>query len=395
MALWLAFFGSAFADPPRVVGVDVPRPPAPPDRGPLPVVGGSDVDDPDDWPDVAAVSDGRNVFCTGTLIAPDVVLTAGHCISSDVEEVVLGTNDFGDPGEVIGVDDAIEYPNWEDGSFDVGVLILEESSSIRPRTIATDCVREDIENGAEVVMVGYGALDPNGQRYTDDLQEGETEIDAAECDTEWLGCARDIMPDGELTAGYVGAGACYGDSGGPLYLPTDRGTFVVGVASRVAAPCGNGGIWVRPDHPDLFEWIEDVTDRTLPRPLCLDATAPTLYFVKNQPGTSQIDVDNVDSPVDFEVVGPPVFGSASVTAAGLVTFVPERGFLGPDEVVVRFRDEEGWVGEVEISIQGVSRGSYRAATGERAPCGCASPAPSGSFVVGLLAALVWRRKRRV
>ena len=39
------------------------------------------------------------------------------------------------------------------------------------------------------------------------------------------------MPDGELGAGGMGIDTCPGDSGGPLYLPTDFGTFLAGVTS--------------------------------------------------------------------------------------------------------------------------------------------------------------------
>src|SRR5947207_2497454 len=70
---------------------------------PAPVVGG-DVVSSRAWPDVVGViSDtGR---CTGTLIAPDVVLTAGHCADLQPTEVVTFADDLapGAPGEHIKV----------------------------------------------------------------------------------------------------------------------------------------------------------------------------------------------------------------------------------------------------------------------------------------------------
>lgn len=396
----LAVVGPAVASPPVTSAAGstfVPTGPGPGKDAALPVVGGDDVQDPMDWPDVAGVSDGRQVFCTGTLIAPDVVLTAGHCVlGTHPAEVILGTNDYDQPGEVIAIDDWFEYPRSQSGGFDVGVLVLAEPSSYAPRVIATDCVRDDIDDGVDAIVVGYGATDPNATRYSSDLQEGNTAIEDAECNTSLLGCASDVMPDGELTAGFVGASVCSGDSGGPLYLPTDRGTFLVGVTSRGAIPCGNGGIFGRPDNPTLFNWIEDVTERRLPRPLCLEPSARPLYFVKNHPAWTQIDPGSDASPYEYDVVTQPVFGSAFVDASGQVAFTPERGFRGNDQVIVRVRDHEGWTGEVAIPIEHVSRGEYHDYTGEKAPCGCGHAPTGGSFAFAVgLAALLRVRRRSV
>src|SRR5690349_18755974 len=61
-----------------------------------PVVGGNAAK-PGEWPDVALVV-APQALCTGTLIAPDVVLTAGHCIETHPFEVIVGTVDFSAPG---------------------------------------------------------------------------------------------------------------------------------------------------------------------------------------------------------------------------------------------------------------------------------------------------------
>ncbi len=393
----LALSGLAVAGPPTPLTSDPARVPSgPPALGGhmLPIIGGDDVQDPGDWPDVAGVSDGREVFCTGTLIAPDVVLTAGHCVlGTHLKEVILGTNDYDEPGEVIDIVDWFEYPHSQSGGFDVGVLLLGHASSYPPRVIATDCVRDDIDDNADAVIVGYGATDANASRYNSILHEGNTAIDAAECDSAFYGCASDVMPDGELTAGFVGASVCSGDSGGPLYLPTDRGVFLAGVTSRGAIPCGNGGIFGRPDNATLFSWIEDVTERQLPRPLCLEPTARPLYYVKNQPATTPIDAGSDADPYTFDVVTPPVFGSARVDDAGVLTFTPERGFHGNDQVVVRVRDDRGWTGEVAIPIVHVSRGDYRDFTGEKAACGCDQSPAGGAFAFALTLALLVRRRR--
>src|SRR5512138_3522047 len=54
--------------------------------GPAPIVGGSEVP-AGKWPDAVAVL-GAQGSCTGTLIAPTVVLTAGHCAEANPTRVI-------------------------------------------------------------------------------------------------------------------------------------------------------------------------------------------------------------------------------------------------------------------------------------------------------------------
>src|SRR5687767_1813843 len=71
------------------------------------------------WPDTVAVL--GNGACTGTLIAPDVVLTAGHCIGG-MTRVIANTTDYNAAGGVQAtVKSQTAYPNWET-TFDIGVI---------------------------------------------------------------------------------------------------------------------------------------------------------------------------------------------------------------------------------------------------------------------------------
>src|SRR5512135_3039343 len=102
-----------------------------------PVVGGTPVP-VGAYPDAVAVL-ARDAMCTGTLIAPDVVLTAGHCIETNPVEVIVGSVELSRPGgEAIAVKSATAYPHWEH-SYDVGVLVLEHPAPVKPRAIASAC----------------------------------------------------------------------------------------------------------------------------------------------------------------------------------------------------------------------------------------------------------------
>lgn len=239
---------------------------------PAPVVGGS-ASPPGAWPDVAAVL-ANDAMCTGTLIAPDVVLTAGHCIGVHPVEVVLGSVDLSDAtsGEVIAVKSATAYPDWQH-SYDVGVLVLEHAATAKPRAIASACtISEHLTAGAKVEVVGFGLTDKAGTGMNVKLHQAMLAVDNPTCAGD-PSCEPSIAPGGEFIAGGDGKDACFGDSGGPIFIPSDRGSAIVGVVSRgiaaSGAPCGGGGVYVRADK--VVTWIEHLTSRTLGRTSCTGA----------------------------------------------------------------------------------------------------------------------------
>ncbi len=252
------------------------------------VVGGKDAP-AGHWPDTAAVFFGAEQGCTGVLIAPDLVLTAGHC-AGGITHVLLDTIDYTQGGEKIEVVETIVQQNWS-RTYDLSLLILAEESSVEPRVIAQGCALDNyLYDGAEVVIVGYGATDVWGERYGSRLQQAQTTVIDAECTDMELGCASQVSPGGELRAGGDGVDACFGDSGGPLYLvPSDHAgntssrmdyniaarqadpeAYLVGITSRgydtAYQPCSEGGIYVRPDA--VIAWIEESAGVELPEPDC-------------------------------------------------------------------------------------------------------------------------------
>src|SRR5207248_4679353 len=117
----------------------------------LPVVGGS-LAEPGAFPDVVAVL-GSHGSCSGTLVAPDVVVTAGHCAEIDPVEVVAGTTDYTAGGERVDVARVSVYPGWDSG-FDVAAIVLAHPlASAAPRAVATEC---SIGRGDEVEIAGFG-----------------------------------------------------------------------------------------------------------------------------------------------------------------------------------------------------------------------------------------------
>lgn len=294
------------------------------------------------WPDVAAVNDpSGDQACTGTLIAPNVVLTAGHCMDIPPASVVVGTASLArlSDGEVIAVSQRFEYPN-SFRSYDVGVLVLANSSRFAPRAIATGWARLDITNGAAVAIAGYGATDRDANMFTSTLQEATTSITDADCTTK-AGCNTLAQPAGELGAGGMGIDTCPGDSGGPLYLVTDYGTFLAGVTSRGYNDnnyyCSEGGIYARPDK--IVDWIEEVSGIKVargPEP----STSEPLVAIRGHAAEAQVVAnDPKGTSHTFAITTPPGNGTAAIRDDGLLRVCTRNDVAGIDTLVVTVTDK--------------------------------------------------------
>jgi len=240
------------------------------------VVGGSDVPE-GKWPDTVAVL-GKRGICSGTLIAPDVVLTAGHCADIEPVSVVANTIDYaGNSGTKVNVARTVAYPDWEN-SYDVSVIVLGTPiNAVTPRRIGTACSFDAFAPSTPVRLVGFGATDMQGATTNTHLKEAMTAVVDPTC-ADGHGCNPSVAPGGEFVAGGTGnADSCFGDSGGPVYLDTPRGAILVGAVSRgvsgAATPCGGGGIYVRTDK--IIPWIEETTGRTVAKDECTAETYST------------------------------------------------------------------------------------------------------------------------
>ena len=99
--------------------------------------------------------------------------------------------------------------------------------------------------------------------------QAETTVADFDC-TGGRGCNASVSPNGEMAAGGNSVDSCFGDSGGPLYLKTEVGDYLVGVTSRgyddAIDFCGEGGIYTRADA--VVDWIEEESGQEIPRATC-------------------------------------------------------------------------------------------------------------------------------
>jgi len=239
------------------------------------IVGGA-VASGSEAPEVAALFVADLYGCSGVLIAPDLVLSAGHCWSATTAEksVILGASDYESDGERIVVVEDWRMPDHLE-TFDVAVFALERPATAAPARLVGACEADEVlYDGVMATIYGYGATDVDAKVETTALHRATIPVADHDCSEPDRGCRTAVAPGGELRAGGDGVDTCVGDSGGPLFVDTPDGRALAGVTSRSSLPaatdCGSGGLYVRADA--IADWIEATTGRTLEPAPCTPST---------------------------------------------------------------------------------------------------------------------------
>lgn len=255
LALWLG-------DPGDVAGPGGPRLPA------------ANVAEDCQWPTVVSFRAGQEK-CTGTLVHPEIVVTASHCVLSGTPERMRFGEEFSPESRTMDVAECWTRPEYEvalDPAEDIAACRLVEPVADVPLTpLLGACETEAaIVPDVDVTLVGFGITDAG-----DDFG------------TKRYAFTRVVEPvreDGTFVAGDDVVNGCDGDSGGPALVRLADGTWHVAGVLVYGPDCGAGPSRYLAASRHLA-WLEEVTGRDLspcrdadgawaPGPDCLVATDP-------------------------------------------------------------------------------------------------------------------------
>ena len=212
-------------------------------------------------------------YCGGTLIAPDVVLSAAHCKGADT--VTIGRynvdwwdGDLSSEYDTRTVAEEVRHPRYNKRSLKNDIMLIRLSEASDKPTMAID-YDGSADLNTELRVMGWGALQEDGS-YPDILQQVNLDYVSTSACKRAYGSS-EISTDMMCAEG-AGKDACQGDSGGPLIIPgvSESSDVQVGVVSW-GEGCAKKG------YPGVYSKISESWDDFLSDQLArwgVDITTP-------------------------------------------------------------------------------------------------------------------------
>ncbi|MGX7706058.1 S1 family peptidase [Methylobacterium sp. Gmos1] len=174
------------------------------------VVGGTEAPDASLARSSVMVLSSRGGVCTGIVLARDVVLTAAHCAAPGAEHRVHFRDESGSP-VLLGVAARAVHPGYDAGAIagrrrSIDLALLRTETALPARFVPASLTEAPVAAGTPLTLGGYGVARPGDHRSTGTFRTATLPL------VEPYGPSRILV----WLKGGSAAGACEGDSGGPI-----------------------------------------------------------------------------------------------------------------------------------------------------------------------------------
>ena len=233
------------------------------------IVGGA-IASPGAQPSLAFVSgqfaNGSGESCSGTVVAPDLILTAGHCAENILTgvpyrpqdlEVITGRENLSDDseGQELTVSHVWVNPGFHPPSETGDAALLQLTRQTRAPALPLDAEYDPsgIQTGSQGAVFGWGKTSGTATGISQQLKTASLAVQTqSNCQTAWGDtfdtgsqfCVLDPPPQDD-------AGVCSGDSGGPFIQDVGGVPTEVGLAIYVAGDCSTA-------VPDVFTRTDSI-----------------------------------------------------------------------------------------------------------------------------------------
>ncbi|GAB4201103.1 MAG: hypothetical protein OHK0022_22820 [Roseiflexaceae bacterium] len=234
--------------------------------GPTPQIVGGTVATPGAWPWQARISRSgtTGIYCGGSLINTQWVLTAAHCAQGSLSgyTVVLGDHNrtISEGTEQIrSVSQIIIHPSYNPSTYNNDIALFRLSSPVtlnsRVQLVTLERNNSALGAGVSTTVTGWGTTSSGGSTSSTLRQVTVPIVSNTTCNSS-SSYAGDVTSN-MLCAGSAGKDSCQGDSGGPLVVAaTNRQGGIVswGIGCALA---NYPGVYTR--VPNYINWILQYT----------------------------------------------------------------------------------------------------------------------------------------